>query len=176
MHYHVCRKQPNRPTEQTVINRSRDRPERLGPDSWFPFPRRLRSSECRGICWHPWIVPTGRRLIGWITCLVWTARWLLSKRLRNFMLHAKTWRLEAINTHRRVCERTHPPHLAQLAQATHSHRKWIRAPAGPMRTSPLRISLIWISTDLMEIVAAASTRTKRSERVSQLLQKRSQIA
>lgn len=35
-----------------------------GPDSWFLFPRGLKSSECWGICWHPWFFfffpsPTG---------------------------------------------------------------------------------------------------------------------
>lgn len=57
----------------------------------------------------------------------------------------------------------HPPHLAHLAQATHPDRKWIRVPFGPMRTSPQRISIICTSTDLMEIVAADSSCSKRSE-------------
>lgn len=54
-------------------------------------------------------------------------------------------------------------HLAHLAQATRSDRKWIRAPVGLMRTSPLRISIICISTNLTEIVAVAASCTKRSE-------------
>lgn len=46
-----------------------------------------------------------------------------------------------------------PPHLAHLAQAAHSDRKWIRGLLSSMRTSPLRISIICTYTDLKEIEA-----------------------
>lgn len=69
----------------------------------------------------------------------------------------------------------HPAHLAHLVQASHSDRKWIRALVGQMRTSPQRVSIMCTSTDLMEMVAAASNLTKRSERDSQLLSRHFQI-
>lgn len=57
----------------------------------------------------------------------------------------------------------HPPHLAHLTQTTHSDRKWIKVLFSPMRTSPQRISIICMSTDLMEIVAAASSPSNRPQ-------------